>query len=349
MGPKLRRLITWVGFFGTIIAALAIMPSQGLTHVAAQNATQAPPVPGAIATPLHRINIWAGPGRGFWVLGTATTADPLPVTGQSPDHQFWQVSTRFGTGYLWYLEVNVTNAAAVPVADVSNVGAITAGLVAVRGGDGVGSRQVGMMSRGQQFFVIGMRPDGTWINIEWRFGKGWVKTSLTSITVTGLATAAAAVVNSGPRAIVNAGALNIRSGPGLGFTSLGSVKGGTVMPIIGRSQGGVWLEVVSPFGTGWVNTIFVITRDYFGSAPIVEPTGAVSEATFRVLGGTAHVRSGPGQGFDVVFNVDAGMNLTIIGQSKNGWWYINSQLGKGWINKTLGNASGAVSSVPFLP
>ncbi len=348
MGLKLRRLITWVGFFATVVAALAILPSQALTPVAAQDATQTPaPIPGAIATPVHRINIWAGPGRGFWVLGTAITADPLPVTGQSPDHQFWQVSTRFGIGYLWFLDVNVTNAGAVPIADVSNVGTITAGIVSIRGGAGVGSQQVGMMSRGQQFFVIGMRPDGTWLNIHWRFGKGWVKTSLTSITTTGLATAAA-VVNSGPRAIVNAGALNIRTGPGLGFTSLGTVRGGTVLPIIGRSQGGVWLEVTSPFGTGWVNTIHVITRDYFGSAPIVEPTGAVTEATFRVLGGQAHVRSGPGLGFDVVFNADAGMNLTILGQSKNGWWYVSGQLGKGWINKTLGNASGAMSSVPFL-
>src|SRR5689334_1240488 len=136
MGLKIRRLITWVGFFVTVVAALAILPSQAFTPVAAQNPTPTPlPIAGAIATPLHRINIWAGPSRGFWVLGTATNADALPVTGQSADHQFWQVSTRFGLGWLWFLDVNVTNGNAVPVADTSNVGFITAGIVAVRGGD----------------------------------------------------------------------------------------------------------------------------------------------------------------------------------------------------------------------
>lgn len=352
MGPKIRRFITWVGFVGVLLAALATMPGQAYVTVVAQNPTPEPPISGAVATPVHRINIWAGPGRGFWVLGTATTVEAQPVYGVSPDKQFWQVKTKFGWGWFYYLDVTVTHPEVVPVADTSNVGAITAGLVAIRSGDGLGTPQIGTMSRGQQFFIIGQRPDGSWINIQWRFGKAWVKASLTTFTPqTGLGTAAAnvaPVVNSGPRAIVNAGALNIRSGPGLGFTSLGSVKGGTVLPIIGRSEGGVWLQVQSQYGVGWVNTIYVITRDYFGSAPIAVATDAVTLATFRTLGGSAHVRSGPGLGFDVVFSVDAGMNLTIIGQSHNGWWYIDSQFGKGWINKDLGHASGAVSSVPFV-
>jgi uncharacterized protein YgiM (DUF1202 family) len=349
MGLKLRRLITWAGFLSVLLAALATLPGQASTVSAqhlAQVGTAAAPITGATAIPKHRINIWAGPGRGFWHLGAVTPSEQLPITGRTADSQFWQVSTRFGVGYVWYLEVDVANAGAVPVVDTSNVGAITAGIVAIRGGDGIGSLQLGRMSRGQQFFVIGMRTDGTWLNIRWRFGKGWVKTSLTNFTVAGASAVAPDV--AGPRAIVNAGALNVRTGPGLGFTSLGTVRGGTVLPIIGRSEGGVWLQVQSPFGVGWVNVIHVITRDYFNSAPIAVATDAVAEARLRILGGSAHVRSGPGIGFDVLYDLNAGMEATIIGQSKNGWWYINSVLGKGWVNKTLGEATGALSSVPFL-
>ncbi len=157
------------------------------------------------------------------------------------------------------------------------------------------------------------------------------------------------------RAIVNAGALNVRTGPGFIFKSMGKVKGGTVLPIIGRSKDGLWLQVTSPFGPGWVSITFVFTKDYFGSAPITSGSaaGALTEATFKALGGSVNVRSGPGLAFDSVFSADAGQVFTIKGQSRTGWWYVEGTVGtkvvKGWINKQFGQASGDIAGVPFIP
>ena len=356
MNLKLRRLFISAGFFCALLTALAVAPAQAASTAAGHQldvtATPAPGVFGAVANiTARRATLWAGPGRGFWALGTTPRGQALPVLGSSPDHQWWQVNTTSGIAYLWYLDVNVTNAASVPVIDPGPMGVITAGRAIVRTGPGIETPQQGTASRGMQFFVIGTRPDGTWIQIHYRFGKGWINTSLTSVSDTSTVGNTAGVA----RAIVNAGSLNIRSGPSFVFASIGKVKGGTVMPIIGRDKDGLWLEVTSPFGPGWVSITFVFTKDYFGSAPQTTGTvtGTLTPAAFKVLGGSVNIRSGPGLAFDSVFTADAGQVFSIKGQSKLGWWYLEGTIGttdvKGWVNKQLGQTSGNVAGVPFIP
>jgi uncharacterized protein YraI len=85
--------------------------------------------------------------------------------------------------------------------------------------------------------------------------------------------------------------------------------------------------------------------------PITEAqaSSAAREAIFVVLTGTVNVRSGPNVGFPSLFTVNAGMKLTILGQSQDrGWWFVDTASGKGWINKQLGQAIGSVSTVPVV-
>jgi uncharacterized protein YgiM (DUF1202 family) len=308
-------------------------------------------VSGAAATVIiRRASIWAGPGRGFWWIGFLSHNATVPVLGISADRQWWQVNTASGVGWLWYLDVT-TNTGNVPVVDPGPIGRITTGRAVVRGGPGIGARPLATIPQGTQFYVIGRQPDGRWIQIRYRFGTGWVAASLTDQAGGAAQQAGVPATTSGPRAIINTGALNVRTGPGFGFRSIGRLRGGDVVPIIGRNQAGDWLQVRTPFGDGWVNIIYVITRDYFGSAPDTSGTaaGAETAATFRVLTGTLNVRSGPGIGFGVVYKVNAGTNLAIIGQSRDrGWWLVESPLGRGWVNKEFGQATGAVNSVPVV-
>jgi uncharacterized protein YraI len=338
MNLQERRLYSRI-WACVLLVALALT----LTAVPVQAA------PSATATIIvNRAPVWAGPGQGFWWLGFLVRDEVVPVLGISADHQWWQVSTRFGVAWLWYLDVT-TSTDAVPVVDPGPIGKITGGRVVVRGGPGIGAQAVGAASNGMQFYVIGMRPDGSWIQIRYRFGIGWVATSLTSLAGN------TALVNvpaiAGPHAIVNTGALNVRTGPGFGFASLGVLSGGTVVPIIGRNQDGSWLQVRTPLGDGWVNIIYVVTKDYFGSAPVTESqaAGAKTAATFVVLTGTVNVRSGPNVAFPSLFTVNAGMKLNILGQSHDRfWWFVEAPAGKGWINKQLGQAIGSVGTVPVI-
>jgi uncharacterized protein YgiM (DUF1202 family) len=340
--------LTWT--ICVLMVALAIAtPAQAAYQPTANQNTVMQVTPSAKVA-VRRAYAWAGPGRGFWVLGLLSGGEVIPVTGVSADRQWWQVNTQFGLAYVFISDVTAANVENVPVVDPGAIGKVTAGRAVIRGGPGIEARQVGAASRGMQFYILGTRPDGKWIEIKYRFGTGWIATSLTDVTTGTSGVVTAPVTVGDPRVIVNAGWLNIRSGPSLIFTALGRVPGGTTMKIIGKTADGVWLLVESPFGQGWVNGNHVITKDYYGSVPVVDSsaTGGQTEAIFKALGGTANFRSGPGTSFSVVFTANAGEKFKILGQSANGWWYVEGPQGKGWVNKSLGQASGAVNSVPML-
>jgi uncharacterized protein YgiM (DUF1202 family) len=75
------------------------------------------------------------------------------------------------------------------------------------------------------------------------------------------------------RVIVNTGNLNIRSGPGAGFSTIATVPGGTELPVIGRAADGVWHLVQGSFGQGWINIEFAIFRGDYASVPILNIQG----------------------------------------------------------------------------
>ncbi|MCH7719317.1 MAG: SH3 domain-containing protein [Chloroflexi bacterium] len=52
--------------------------------------------------------------------------------------------------------------------------------------------------------------------------------------------------------------VSLRNGPGVTFAILGTISGGTVVSVVGRSEDSVWLQIVPPSGiTGWVLAAFV--------------------------------------------------------------------------------------------
>src|SRR3954468_1531562 len=56
-----------------------------------------------------------------------------------------------------------------------------------------------------------------------------------------------------PKLIVNTSFLNVRTGPGVQFSVLLTVVGGTELPVIGRAKDNVWYQVSTVIGVGWVN------------------------------------------------------------------------------------------------
>jgi uncharacterized protein YraI len=222
---------------------------------------------GAFAKVTERIApVWAGPARGFWAIGQLRRGQLVPVVGVSSDGQWWQVNTNFGVGFVWAAQVQTGNTGGVPTANIPPIATITQGLVTVRELPGPEARAIGSLSRGSKVFIIGGAAATGWLRIKWHFGTGWINGDLAETNATSLS-----LPTREPRAVVNAGSVNIRTGPSFLFSSMGTVPGGVSMRIIGRSRDGIWLQVESPVGVGWVNINHVITRDYFGSAPITEP------------------------------------------------------------------------------
>lgn len=90
-----------------------------------------------------------------------------------------------------------------------------------------------------------------------------------------------------PILVVNASFLNIRSGPGVGYTIIATVVGGTELPVLGVARDRVWYQVATDIGPGWVNVEFTLPRGDFRHVPFVDPGEAVQQGVDLGSGGGA--------------------------------------------------------------
>ena len=171
-----------------------------------------------------------------------------------------------------------------------------------------------------------------------------------------LATAGAAVFAFSPSrraaAVVDiytvvSGPLNMRSGPGLGYSILATLPVGTKIEVIddgGTANGYHWVEVwVSSLGkTGFVASEFIAKESYaeFPAGSTVATTAAVN------------LRAAPGLAAKVVVVLWAGAPLTVTGSpaAADGytWYPVKTGYGTtGWVAGAFLKASGAVT--PAFP
>ncbi|MCU0496692.1 MAG: SH3 domain-containing protein [Anaerolineae bacterium] len=78
-----------------------------------------------------------------------------------------------------------------------------------------------------------------------------------------------------PVMVVNTSFLNVRTGPGIQYSVLVTVVGGTALPVLGVAQDRVWYQVSTVVGAGWVNAQYVLPRGDFSNVPFVDAPPAV--------------------------------------------------------------------------
>ena len=252
----------------------------------------------------------------------------------------------------------------------------------VRNGPGVGYSIVTSVAGGTQLPVLGKDSGGLWYQISSDAGTGWVNTNYTvgRGNFTGVPTvgaqrdaqpASTIVIPVGsPRLVVNVSYLNIRSGPGVSFNVILTVSGGTELPVSSRDSGGVWYQVNSTAGTGWVNSYYTVARGNFSGMPTVGAGMADDTASMPVITDPGmprlvvntyrlNVRSGAGVGHRVLTSVVGGTELPVISIHSDRLWYeVASPAGNGWVNSyyavtrgdfsRLGSTSSPVETSPVL-
>lgn len=82
-----------------------------------------------------------------------------------------------------------------------------------------------------------------------------------------------------PILVVNTSFLNVRTGPSANFGVLTTVVGGTELPVLGTAGDGVWYQVSTAVGIGWVNVEFTLPRGDFTNVPLVSVNAIPSSAT----------------------------------------------------------------------
>jgi uncharacterized protein YraI len=121
-----------------------------------------------------------------------------------------------------------------------------------------------------------------------------------------------------PTGIVNTGALNIRSGPGVSYNVITYVYRNTVLSLLARNADASWVKVATSTGVqGWVNARYILTSYPLSGLPIEGAAGAI---TGVVTGYALHVRSGPGTGYAVLTSVYGGTVLTLLSRTYDATW-----------------------------
>lgn len=128
-----------------------------------------------------------------------------------------------------------------------------------------------IVNRRQQATILGRDSSGTWLEVRLENGvEGWVNVNasqaavdVTTLPITGdtVEPSAQASITSNSStlpiirsAAVSAGALNLRSGPGVAYEPVTILNKGEIVGLLGRRGSGVWVKIRLDSGIeGWVN------------------------------------------------------------------------------------------------
>ncbi len=142
---------------------------------------------------------------------------------------------------------------------------VTSNYLNVRQGPGIGYAVISFLTRGQIVQLAGFRnADATWVKVILPDGRqGWSYAGFLqgSVPFAGLAVEG---VQPTPQAsgstatVARAYFVNVRSGPGVGYSIITSLRSGTTIQLLGRNASGTWAKIQLASGTvGWMNSYYL--------------------------------------------------------------------------------------------
>jgi uncharacterized protein YgiM (DUF1202 family) len=180
-------------------------------------------------------------------------------------------------------------------AAVAPVEGITSTQLNIRAQPSTGSNILGMISANTKVEILGKDPGGNWYQINYPQGvdeKGWVTAKYVT-TAKGLEIRVIGSdgqnPNNGNIAVVQQ-QINVRSGPGTSFNSLGTLNAQDVVNLIGKDAHGTWLQIeftAGPDRKGWVNAAFVQARGVENLPILAEAGNVVGTGTPTAIPPTA--------------------------------------------------------------
>ena len=222
----------------------------------------------------------------------------------------------------------------------ADAGIITGDVVNVRKGPGTGYDRVEQLAKGRQVSILA--EENGWYKIAWNNSTGYVSKSY--VSASGASASAPADVT--PNATVTGGNINVRTGPGTGYSRVAVVGTGKRVAVLETS--GNWWKIGFDGKAGYIISSYII-RDgaqvpAAETAPS-EPAAVTVEGNATIKGGNINVRTGPGTGYDRIGVVGTGKRVTLLGE-EGGWVKIGFDGKVGYLLGTyLTPDAGAMESV----
>jgi uncharacterized protein YraI len=140
--------------------------------------------------------------------------------------------------------------------------------------------------------------------------------------------------------------LNMRSGPGTGYSIVKTIPKGTAVEVTGSS--GTWKKVIYGSYTGWCSGSYLTAAS--APAPVAPAPAPVvtapSEKTYMKTTANLNMRSGAGTGYGIIKVIPKGTTVEVIGSSS--YWKKVAYAGiTGWCSGNY--LTPAAAPVPVLP
>jgi uncharacterized protein YraI len=269
----------------------------------------APNVP--TGTARVNVNVRTGPGLMFPILGTAQQGDTGEILGISPDGVWFAVkvpTAMVGTGTAWsaaeYVEMNNPTGQPLtmitppllpplvnfPIPPANAPQATMLEAATLRSGPTLEFPVFGVTPTGAKAEILGQSEDNEWWAVRMptniaQDGTGWVAKLYTNAVNAGSVpeiktpqlpnNITPAAPASGAPSLITRDVLNVRTGPGSAYPTLGKVPIGTVMAVVGVSPDGEHYVVnvpkeIEPSGQGWIQAR-VLRTENVENVPVVQP------------------------------------------------------------------------------
>jgi uncharacterized protein YgiM (DUF1202 family) len=228
---------------------------------------------------------------------------------------------------------------------------VNTGALNVRVGPAIGYKAVAVAYRGHVVALLGRNNAASWAKVRLFNGQeGWVNVTLIdpSVTISSLPIMDAPELTA--MAAVATGALNVRSGPGIGYGSTAVIAFGTNVQLLGRNNNSSWVKVKLANGhEGWVNASLITANVAISSLPVMTSTSPLSP-TAVVNTGALNVRSGPGTGYAVTGATYLGQTVSLLGRNGAADWVLIRLAGghEGWVNAFYLQPNIAISSLGIV-
>jgi uncharacterized protein YraI len=193
------------------------------------------------------------------VLMLAACGTPQPVTEQPPAH------TPSSTFFPSAVPSHTLTRTPLPPTQTATPQLIEGTLtikVNVRSGPGTTYDSLGLLNAGEKVQILFRDPTGKWYRILYPAapeGYGWVAAQFVRIPVWTQVPLLATPTPAGPSGRVLQ-RLNVRSGPGTTFDSLGLLEPDAVVSLTGKNSTASWFQILyssGPGGHGWVTAQYI--------------------------------------------------------------------------------------------
>ena len=186
-------------------------------------------------------------------------------------------------------------------------GEITANSVNLRTGPSTSYKSLGTLKKGTALTVL--EKSGNWYKVTIRATDqtGYVFASYVKVTSA-----------SGIKGAINANGVNLRTGPGTNYKSLGTLKKKTAVTILGKSVN--WYQVIvdATGARGYVYATYVTVSA--GATPTPQPTAIPAEKfAGKVNASGVNLRTGPSTRYTSLGLLSKGTAVTVLSTSDD--WY----------------------------